>query len=233
LKPKPVAKGEAMSGDKAPAETNGARDLLEGLRRTERHLGLRPGTITSLVTDPDYLLLIKATAVIEPVLGDLIRLGFSQPTGGLGGRTNSEIFGATAESVIKNCPLDGRLSKIEFAMTLGVIDQNDANFIKAISSMRNRYAHTIVNSERTARSLLLDRENEISSTLKRLSYGSIERLTSDDDGELKFIIVAFLSIFLERAIDRLQPRRNALAALLLGIDIEPKPSVDDPEKPTS
>lgn len=189
------------------------------LARADQRLGLSSGMLQRMVGQIDSVSVIMMIAAIETVLNELIQTGLRQPTGGLGGRPTGDVFGGLAE-VAQALPLDGgRGSKLEFARRLDLIDDSDFEFIRSLATVRNRYAHTIRNAERTLHDLINEMLPNNGRLFERLTYGHPNSRLEFPTEVTKFIVVLAFSTFLSKA-ERTQESLSGGIMSLLGTMID-------------
>jgi hypothetical protein len=207
-----------ISSNTADLADRASTTIVEGLKAAERHLGLSSGTITSMVHDPDYLFLIKAIAVLEPVVNDLINSAFSRPHGGLGGQANADRFSDTAEFLTERLQLNGRAGKVELAKSLGVLTDDEGHFITAIAQMRNRYAHNIRSTEKPISEIYDECRRGNGKFLSHLTFGRVTEFKVNDNGQgIKLFILYGFSSFLDTKIKQMKWDKIGLLGILQSI----------------
>lgn len=122
--------------------TNGLSGFEEELRQRmskqdifgiEKTLGLPRQLFVSLLDEPsDWSFVIKLAVILEAALTQVIASQLDTPE---------------LQRHLARLNLDGRTGKLQLALDLGVIDQIVTSKIRAISEMRNTFAHdvTIIN----------------------------------------------------------------------------------------
>lgn len=116
---------------------------LEQLERkitdAELHLGVAHGTLAYLLSDNDYVAILKVHATIEPLLNELLEKNvtrvLSHP------KVNFPGGDALADFILKRNLDEKRTLAVKFEL----IDEPNSKFVKGISDVRNRYAHNIKN----------------------------------------------------------------------------------------
>lgn len=197
--------------------------IVDGLRAGEKRLGVPAGTLITMASEDDYLLVIKMIATIEPAINELIAKGMSRPIG-LGGDPASAFAGIIEFTT--RLPLNGRSSKIEFAEALGVLKSSDKKFIDALSQIRNRYAHNIRNATRTLLEMVSDAEKNNSTITTQLFR--VPLTTSNwQNGGMKLFLMSSFSTFLQNAEAEHEPLRIPMTGVLAGLLNHPVPSDTD------
>jgi hypothetical protein len=113
---------------------------------TELYLEIPEGTISSIPRDPDFVAVVKACAVIEPMLNDLIcsrppRTPYGTLAAALAAPESDESF----RSFVSGLNIGGRVGKVELAKCLGLLGQHQVRFVEGVARIRNRYAHNVRN----------------------------------------------------------------------------------------
>lgn len=189
-------------------------DVVDKLRLGDARLGLPPGTLQMMALDDDYLMVIKMIATVEPTINELIALQMSRPIG-LGGNPAARFSGVT-DFAIRQLPLSGRASKLEFAEALGVLMKWDRDFVEALSQIRNRYAHNIRNVSRPLSEMVTEAlKNDANFGLK------LFRLKDDfstmENAVLKLALLYSFAIFIEDAERYHALSHDGLAGLFGGL----------------
>jgi hypothetical protein len=134
----------------------------ESAEAAERHLEVPAGTIWSIPTEPDFIATVKAYAVIEPILNELIAHRPPQPPwGNLLGLTSMpsmQIAKDNFRTFVTGLNVSGRSGKLRLAEGLGLLTQNQINFVEAVVRVRNRYAHNVKNMHRPLSEILAEEQ---------------------------------------------------------------------------
>ncbi|WP_062223203.1 hypothetical protein [Aureimonas sp. D3] len=180
----------------------------------ERHLSVPAGSIAGIVEDEDNLFLIKLIAVIEPVINDLIRFGFLQPNGGLGGRDRGPELEPTFRE-LDHLPLMGRPGRLQIACKLNVITSDELQFVQALAALRNSYAHNISSMSQPILDVFRRHRAGNKKLLSVLTLNTVFTDDVDSSGELRFLLLAIWAAVLSGWMGRLhRPPQNIFDALL-------------------
>jgi hypothetical protein len=111
------------------------------VRSAETYLEVPSGSIRSILTDSDFVAVIKSYAVVEPILNDML-FGhvFQQST---------DSSDDSLKAFVTALPNTGRTGKLTLLKRLGHLSIEYCNFIEALTRIRNRYAHNAKNMHRT------------------------------------------------------------------------------------
>lgn len=205
-------------------------DIEDRLAAGEKRLGIPAGTLSKLHDEPDYIMVIKIIAAIEPTVNDLIAGGLSKG-GGLGGVPNKITFAPVADFAAERLQLSGRAGKLELAYQLGMLSDRDVKFSTTVSAIRNRYAHNIKNASRQLIDLIHEARKNDANLSRKLFYDIDVNLDGMPNGFVKILLAWSFSRFLESAEDRLQAPKGSFLGGLLGLatieDDNPKGNVSN------
>lgn len=194
-------------------------EIHEKLGAGEKRLGIPGGTLSDLPNEPDYMMVIKIIAAIEPTVNDLIAGGLSKG-GGLGGVPNKVLFAPVADFAADRLQLSGRAGKLELAQRLEMLDDEDVSFATAISVIRNRYAHNIKNASRQFIEMVQEGRKNDAQLSKKLFYGVDMKFDGMPNSFAKILLAWSFSRFLESADRRLHvPKGGSFLNGLLGLAI--------------
>ncbi|NEJ31244.1 hypothetical protein GR205_25045 [Rhizobium leguminosarum] len=191
-------------------------DIQDGLEAGEKRLDIPPGTLSDLYSEPDYIMVIKIIAAIEPTVNDLIAAGMAKG-GGLGGVPNKIMFAPVIDFAVDRLLLSGRAGKLELAKRLDMLGDDDIAFAETIAAIRNRYAHNIKNASRNLIDLILEAEKNNAQLSKKLFYGMRIKLQNLPNGFAKVLLAWSFSRFLESAERRLHVPTGGFLNGLLGL----------------
>ncbi|TBB67726.1 hypothetical protein ELH42_16860 [Rhizobium ruizarguesonis] len=200
-------------------------DIQQKLEIGEKRLQIPNGTLSDLHREPDYIMVIKIIAALEPTVNDLIAGGLSKG-GGLGGVPNKVTFAPVADFAADRLPLSGRAGKLELAQLLGMLSGEDVAFAAAVSAIRNRYAHNIKNSSRRFIDLVREAKKNDTNLAKKLFYGVNVDFDGMPNGFAKVLLAWSFSQFLENAEQRLQVPKGEFLGGLLGLAISDKDEME-------
>jgi len=202
-------------------------EIQQKLEAGEKRLQIPNGTLSDLHREPDYIMVIKIIAALEPTVNDLIAGGLGKG-GGLGGVPNKITFAPVADFAADRLQLSGRAGKLELAQLLGMLDNEDVAFAAAVSAIRNRYAHNIKNASRRFIDLVREAKKNDANLARKLFYGVNVDFEGMPNGFAKVLLAWSFSQFLENAEQRLQVPKGEFLGGLLGLAVSEK---DEPEKP--
>jgi hypothetical protein len=187
------------------------RRVDESAASAEHHLQVPAGTISSIPHDPDFIATVKAYAVVEPLLNDLI-VTWSQKGAVLG-------FGSSAplpheneafRSFVAVLPMSGNIGKLKLAEGLGLLSRDDVSFIQALATIRNRYAHNVRNMHRPLAEMLTEEQQhngkivgQLTGLQHKLPLGALS--LGDIQIVLKSLMYQRLADYLARALNTLKP----------------------------
>ncbi|MGO6673000.1 hypothetical protein AB9E19_21310 [Rhizobium leguminosarum] len=191
-------------------------DIQQKLEAGEKRLQIPRGTLSDLYREPDYIMVIKIIAALEPAVNDLIAGGLSKG-GGLGGVPNKITFAPVADFAADRLQLSGRAGKLELAQRLGMLDDKDVAFAGAVSAIRNRYAHNITNASRQFIDLIREAKRNDANLAKKLFYGDNVDFEGMTNGFVKILLAWSFSRFLESAELRLHVPKGEFLGGLLGL----------------
>ena|SRR6266851_2732332 len=142
----------------------------------EEHLEVPTGTISSIPRDPDFVATVKAYAVAEPILNQLIAARPPRaPGGGFGalsypGPPDDEYYRAFVTAL----PISGNTGKLRLAEGLNLLSPWHLDFVRALARIRNRYAHNIRNMHRSLTELLLEEQSSNKKIVEHLTGLQVE-----------------------------------------------------------
>lgn len=122
----------------------------ESVTAAEQYLEIPTGTISSIAQEPDFIAVVKAYAVIEPMLNDLISARSPRPA--LGILSAALAIPASPDegfqSFVSGLNIGGRIGKLALAKSLGLLRDDQVRFVEGVARVRNRYAHNVRNMHR-------------------------------------------------------------------------------------
>ena len=132
----------------------------ESVEATEKYLEVPAGTITSIPVEPDFIATVKAYAVVEPILNDLIAKGPPQSSysGALHLMSKGQSVSENFRTFVTALNISGRTGKLRLAEGLGLLRQEDIDFIEALARVRNRYAHNVKNMHKSLTEILTEEQ---------------------------------------------------------------------------
>jgi len=177
----------------------------ESAAAAERHLNIPAGTISSIPSDPDFIATVKAYAVVEPLLNDLIATWPPQKLG----LERNEYF----RTFVTALNVRGNTGKLELAGGLGLLAKSQIRFIKALAQIRHRYAHNVKNMHRSLTEILMEEQKNNQRILGHLTGLRNFTLPLDLDVSLdydtnrlaKSFMYYRLTDFLATVLDTLRP----------------------------
>jgi hypothetical protein len=184
------------SWDRAPF------DMGRMIADVEQHLQLPTGTIQPFFkTEEHWVFVLKITSIVETVLKSALfaRIRRGRYTGSFGGVLLEPSH--AEEKAFRNhlfrIPLNGDIGAIKLASGYDLIADKDEAYINTLASIRNRYAHSILNHSRSVIDIISENRdvNQVSSILKKLQYGHDLDFSLYDRGigEIEFGALMFLA----------------------------------------
>jgi hypothetical protein len=186
--------------DQRPFDINGM--ILE----VETYLGLPANTIDPFFSAEDHwVFVLKTTSIVETVLKTALfnRVRPNGGTfGGLGGLGGMLLASPPAEEqALRNhifrIPLKGDIGSMSLARAYNVISKLDEDFIDELLSIRNRYAHSILNHSRPVLDIISERrdQNQVAACLRKLAYQKSFPVPPSEAGirEIEFGVLMFLA----------------------------------------
>lgn len=122
----------------------------ESVTAAEQYLEIPAGTISSIPQDQDFIAVVKAYAVIEPMLNDIISARSQLPPfGSLVAALASPDSDDSFRSFVTGLNIGGRVGKVALAKSMGLLKNDQIKFIERVARVRNRYAHNVRNMHRS------------------------------------------------------------------------------------
>jgi hypothetical protein len=166
----------------------------------ETRVGLPTGSIDPLCGEqPEWVFVLKVCSTVETVLKSaiLLKMRPMRPIGlgmfGLFAGVEEEPY----KDLIFRLPLRGDLGALTLARNYGLISKEDEAFICSLASIRNRYAHSILNHRRSILDIISERgdENQVRAELSKLRYRREVPLPAHRAGvdEIEFGVLMFMA----------------------------------------
>jgi hypothetical protein len=179
----------------------------ESITAAEHHLEISVGTISSIATEPDFIATVKAYAVVEPFLNDLIAtwppktLAFGVLPMPL--PSQSDNF----RSFVTALPISGNSGKLKLAEGLGLLSDWQISFVLALARIRNRYAHNVKNMHRSLGEMLAEEQEHNARIVKHLTGLGLKLPLPAGwpDRMLRLFMYHRLADFLAQALHILRP----------------------------
>jgi hypothetical protein len=201
----------------------------ETVTEAEKHLEVPQSTISSIPDDPDFIATVKAYAVVEPMLNELIAKQMTGPdVPGITTPGRDEIYA----SFVVSLNMSGRAGKLRLAEELGLLTKERVVFIEALSRVRNRYAHNVKNMHRSLVEILTEEQQSNKQIVNNLTGIDLSLSSSDDQMYLKFHMYWRLADYLADALHILRPPPLPSGGLLGALFTEP-PKAGASESPSS
>ena len=127
----------------------------ESVATAEQHLDVPAGTISSIPREPDFVAVAKTYAVIEPLFNQLIVARLNAPS--FAGPPQTPVEQSTIEgfrTFVAALNMSGNSGKVQLADGLGLLTKDQADFIRGVAMIRNRYAHNVKNMHRSLNDIL-------------------------------------------------------------------------------
>lgn len=193
------------------------QQVRESVTAAEEYLEVPNGTISSIVSDTDFVATVKVYAVIEPILNDWIAKHpprvFSLSM--LGSDNNPD---ENYRSFVASLPLSGgRATKLSLAEGQGLLSKDDVLYIKAVSSVRNRYAHNVKNIHRSLEDIAFEEQQSNQKIVQHLTGMQDVKLPSSLGPYIKMFMYHRLSDCLSKALHTLKPPPLPQGGLLGGL----------------
>lgn len=186
----------------------------ESVSATEQYLEVPSETISSIMRDPDYIATVKAYAVIEPMLNDLIST-----------RRPRELFGSLAtgeaqenfQSFVAGLSIGGRVGKVALAKGLGLLKTDQVRFIEGVARVRNRYAHNVRNMHRSLVDILTEEQQGNAKIVEHVTGLSLTLPSKPLGPYLKMFMYHRLADYLSDALKTLRPPPLPSGGILSGL----------------
>jgi hypothetical protein len=190
----------------------------KSVTEAEQHLDVPPSTISSIPYDSDFIATVKAYAVVEPMLNELIaKQMVGIPILGMPSQERNEIYASFAASL----NMSGRAGKLRLAEELRLLTKERVVFIEALSRVRNRYAHNVKNMHRSLLEILTEEQQHNNQIVKNLTGLDLSLSASDDPAFLKFFMYYRLADYLAEALQILRPPPPSPGGLLDLLSTDP------------
>ena len=119
--------------------SNGQATASETLIRAAQHLKLPADTFAPLFSESSFLVVMRMATTIEPILNDALETRIYR-------MQNADQEGPRATHVAEFVRRERQFSKkVKLALDLGVLTQEDHDFVDALMLVRNHYAHHVRN----------------------------------------------------------------------------------------
>lgn len=186
----------------------------ESISAAEQYLEVPAETISSIMRDPDYIATVKAYAVIEPMLNDLIST-----------RRPRELFGSLAagepqenfQAFVSALNISGRAGKVALAKGLGLLNSDQVRFIEGVARVRNRYAHNVRNMHRSLVDILTEEQQSNAKIVANVTGLGITLPSKPLGPYLKMFMYHRLADYLSDALKTLRPPPLPAGGLLSGL----------------
>jgi hypothetical protein len=215
---------------------NYIRQVDESVVKAEQHLEVPAGTISSIWRDPDFIATVKAYAVVEPIVNQLIASCLPQvPVLGLGAYpllSMMEQQNETFRTFIAALRMEGAAGKLKLAEGLGLLTESQIAFIRAVSRVRHRYAHNVKNMHRSLTDILAEEQRHDARIVERL-IGIKFALSPAANDFVKLLMYHRLADCLGEALQVLRPPPLPEGGLLGHLLATPPPSSASAPAPDS
>jgi hypothetical protein len=196
----------------------------ESVTAAERYLDIPIGTISSISQEPDFVAVVKAYAVIEPMLNDLISARAPRPSLGILALAISESPDRGFQAFVSGLNIGGRVGKVALAKSLGLLRDDQVQFVEAVARVRNRYAHNVKNMHRSFADILLEEQRGNGNIVQQITGLQIKLPNPSLAPTLKLFMYHRLADYLSNALDTLKPPPLPMGSLFgLGV------SSDEPD----
>jgi hypothetical protein len=182
----------------------------ESVEAAEQYLEVPAGTISSIRTEPDFIAVVKAYAVVEPMLNDLIVAVRPRRTPIFGGLAAALAYTEPADegfqAFVAGLNIGGRVGKVALAKGLGLLRQDQVRFIEGIARLRNRYAHNVRNMHRSFVDILTEEQENNAKIVEHITGLMDTKLPAPKIAPyLKMFMYHRLADFLSDALKTLRP----------------------------
>ncbi|HYJ88120.1 MAG TPA: hypothetical protein VEW46_18785 [Pyrinomonadaceae bacterium] len=183
----------------------------ESVATAEQHLYVPAGTISSIPREPDFVAVAKTYAIIEPLLNQLIvaRLPHNAPS--FAGPPQAPVEQTTIEgfrTFVAALNMFGNAGKLQLADGLGLLTKDQADFIRGVAMIRNRYAHNVENMHRSLNDILSEERQKNARIVQHVT-GLLQVTLPDhpfrENGLFKMFMYHRLADYLADALDTLRP----------------------------
>lgn len=201
----------------------------ESVTAAEQYLEIPTGTISSIAQEPDFIAVVKAYAVIEPMLNDLISARSPRPA--LGILSAALAIPASPDegfqSFVSGLNIGGRIGKVALAKSLGLLRDDQVRFVEGVARVRNRYAHNVRNMHRSFADILLEEQKGNAKIVGQVTGVQIKLPNPTLAPTLKLFMYHRLADYLSNALDTLKPPPLPMGSLF-GLGAIP----DQPDEPS-
>jgi hypothetical protein len=182
----------------------------KSIEAAEQYLEVPAGAISSIRTDPDFIAVVKAYAVIEPILNDLIVAVRPSRTPIFGGLAAALAYTEPADegfqAFVAALNIGGRVGKVGLAKGLGLLRQDQVRFIESIARLRNRYAHNVRSMHRSFVDILTEEQKSNAKIVDHITGLMDTKLPAPEIAPyLKMFMYHRLADFLSDALKTLRP----------------------------
>jgi hypothetical protein len=161
-------------------------DLSKMIADEEGYVGLPAGTIKPFFSaEEEWVFVLKIASIVETVLKSAIMVRVESNAAIAANPFARALMGATLSQPLRTqilrIPLRGDIGAVALAQNFGLLDRRDADFVDAVTSIRNRYAHSVVNHSKSVFEIVSENrdQNQVAAIRKRLRY-SIDKVVEDD-----------------------------------------------------
>lgn len=196
------------TADELAQENAAFANMLRGAQAAEVRLGLPSGFTMNISTEDDWSFILKLHGIVDAALEQTIRTRCFAERYGVFSRDE-----ALLDKLCSGLNFDGRVSKLSFARAFKLTDEQGLAFCRALSTIRNIYAHKVANHSRALAEIAVESGNP------RLLQDLI-RIPPDvydvkEAGQFRILAAMSAMSFLWQLEFRAQPPRSLLAELIL------------------
>jgi hypothetical protein len=159
------------------------------------------GTISSIPNDPDFIATVKMYAVVEPILNELI--ASRPPRETLPWLPASQGVTENFRTFVTALTMEGRAGKLKLAEGMGLLTKDRIAFIRAVTQIRNRYAHSVKNMHRSMADIVTEEQRTNGRIVEHLT--GINLVGSPPNDLLKLSTYYRLADYLSDALHTLRP----------------------------
>jgi hypothetical protein len=156
---------------------NSPFDLSKMIADVEGYIGLPAGTIKPFFSaGEEWVFVLKIASIVETVLKSAIMVRVESNAAIAANPFARALMGTILSQPLRThilrIPLRGDIGAVALAENFGLLDRRDGSFIDAVTSIRNRYAHSVVNHSKSVFEIVSESrdQNQVAAIRKRLRY---------------------------------------------------------------
>ena len=215
---------------------NSPFDLSKMIAEVEGYVGLPAGTIKPFFSaGEEWVFVLKIASIVETVLKSAIIARVESNAATTTNPFARALMGATLSAPLRThilrIPIGGDIGAIALAQNFDLLNHRDSDFVSAVASIRNRYAHSVVNHSKSAFEIVSENrdQNQVAAFRKRLTY-AVDRVFSKEAPmiwDMEFGTLMFLAGMSGRLRPVPAPTGGILSELLKGTEADPPTKQED------